>query len=72
MKTVFLVAHWQPGRGQTQDRPACWFGPSNYIINSLDDADPAKCYKSESAALRQAAKWFSRYSRTAVVEVKGE
>ena len=67
----FLIAQWNPRKGQTESNPGSLFGTFSYFTDyPLRNVDREKCYKTRRRAEEQAARLYHPiYSKTAVVEV---
>jgi hypothetical protein len=69
-KGYYLIAHRNPGRGQTEGNPGCLVGTGSYTTHyPMQNINPECCYKSRTAAENYASRLYTRYSRTAVIEV---
>ena len=69
----YLIAQYFPGMGQTEEKPACYFGTGTYVL----PADLPKyikeryCYKTRAAAEKYAMKcnMAYMYSKFSVKEI---
>ena len=69
-KKRYLVAHWKNDGEHSRENPNYYFGPMNYFVNSLNDADPNRCYTRLDMALKECSKACTRYWWADVAEVK--
>lgn len=69
-KGYFLIAQWNPSRGQTESNPGSIIGTGSYTERyPLRNVNREFCYKTRERAENYAARLYTRYSRTAVIEV---
>lgn len=72
-KGYFLIAQWSPRRGQTESNPSALLGTGCYSEHyPLRNVDREKCYKTRERAEAYAARIWSPYYKTAIVEVPEE
>lgn len=74
MKKRYLIAQYFPGRGESEENPACYFGTGSYVLPAPLPTYVKEhlCYKTRQQAERYAAKCngFYSYSRFTVVTVR--
>lgn len=69
-KGYFLIAQWSPSRGQTESNPSGLHGTGCYSTNyPLRNVNREFCYKTRERAENYAARLYTRYTRTAVIDV---
>ena len=69
MKKRYLIKCWFPHRGTTEDNPAYYKGPANYLFHDLThDINVEHCYTSLARAERAAWR-FGIYTHWSIIEV---
>ena len=68
----YLIKQWTLHRGFTRENPSCYFYGSYIYHHPLTAVRADMCYTSRSRAERYAAKCYSIYSPTEVIEVPDE